>query len=71
MSDTPITDRMRSRQMPDVVSFRARAGFRDDLRAAAHAAGVRPGSLIREAITDRIAQVAGERSSPFYCSRAE
>lgn len=71
MSDTPIPDRMRRRQMPDVVSFRAHAGFSDEVRAAALAAGVRPGRLIREALSDRIAQVIGPRPLPSHGGRPE
>ena len=49
-----IPDRLRSRKMPDVVSFRAGPGFRDQVRAAAEVEGVAPGELVRRAVLDRL-----------------
>ena len=39
-----------------VLSTRVPAGFGDQIRAAARAEGVRPGALIRDAVSERIAR---------------
>jgi hypothetical protein len=49
-----------SPRLTDMVTVRAPAGFGDQVRQAARAEGVRPGALIRSAISERIERVGGE-----------
>ena len=44
----------RCTRLTDMVTVRAPSGFGDQIRAAARAEGIRPGSLIRTAIAERI-----------------
>ena len=46
----------RSPRLTDMVTVRAPAGLGDQIRAAARAEGLRPGALIREAVSERIAR---------------
>lgn len=45
--------------LTDVLSARVPPGFRDQVREAARAEGVRPGDLIRDAISERIERAGG------------
>ena len=46
-----------STRLTDMVTVRAPAGFGDQVRQAARAEGVRPGALIRQAISERLKRV--------------
>lgn len=59
MPTQAIPDRMRRRQMPDVISARVPPGFGDQVREAARAEGVGPGALIRDALAQRIERTGG------------
>ena len=48
-----------SPRLTDMVTVRAPSGFGDQIRAAARAEGVRPGALIRRAVSERIKRVGG------------
>lgn len=47
-------------RLTDLVTVRAPSGFGDQIRAAARAEGLRPGALIREAISERIDRAGGD-----------
>lgn len=59
MTTQAIPDRMRRRQMPDVISARVPTGFGDQVREAARAEGLSTGALIRAAISECIERVGG------------
>ena len=59
------TSEISKRLLTDVLSARVPPGFGDQVRQAARAEGVRPGTLIREALSERISRVeSGVRMSP-------